>query len=166
MNLCKKLMVARIYLDKPYAIRTSSGYVCKVRGMKFALFSASRETPIPERSRPRRLFVMVTRVKALATAAFMGAAVVFTPVSPVAAQQNQGGLVNVAVGDISTGDILSRNNVAIGVAAQLVADVCPNLSVGNVAVLAAQANRTNVPQTATCETAAGQSAPVLISPAV
>jgi DNA-binding NarL/FixJ family response regulator len=30
--------------------------------------------------------------------------------------------------------------------------------------LAARANRTNVPRTATCETTAGQSAPVLISP--
>jgi len=94
-------------------------------------------------------------------ALLMGTALVLTPVSAAQAQnQNQGGLVNVAVGDL-----LSENNVAVGVAAQLVAQLCPNVSVGNIAVLAAQASRTDVPQTAICETAAGQSLPITITSA-
>jgi hypothetical protein len=43
---------------------------------------------------------------------------------PPAEAQNQTGLVNVAVGDITTGDILSNNNVVVGVAANTAANVC------------------------------------------
>jgi hypothetical protein len=35
-----------------------------------------------------------------------------------------GGLVNVKVGDITTGNILSDNNVVVGVAAPIAANVC------------------------------------------
>ena len=38
--------------------------------------------------------------------------------------QQQAGLVNVEIGDITTGDILSNNRVAVGVAAQVAATVC------------------------------------------
>jgi hypothetical protein len=38
--------------------------------------------------------------------------------------QTQNGLVNVAIGDITTGDILSNNRVGIGVAANIAANVC------------------------------------------
>ena len=42
---------------------------------------------------------------------------------PVDAHTQQG-LVNVTVGDIETGDILSNNNVTVGVAAALATQVC------------------------------------------
>jgi len=44
--------------------------------------------------------------------------------APVAAQQRQGGLVNVAIGDITTGDILSNDTVNVAVAANIAAEVC------------------------------------------
>ena len=44
--------------------------------------------------------------------------------APPAEAQTQNGLVNVAIGDISTGDILSNNRVGIGVAANVAANVC------------------------------------------
>lgn len=43
---------------------------------------------------------------------------------PAIAQQQQVGLVNVQVGDITTGDILSNITVPIGVAANVAANVC------------------------------------------
>lgn len=46
-----------------------------------------------------------------------------TATVPAEAQQ-QVGLVNVAIGDISTGDILSNNRVGVGVAANVAANVC------------------------------------------
>lgn len=42
--------------------------------------------------------------------------------TPAIAQQS--GLVNVEVGDVLTGDILSNNRVGIGVAANIAANVC------------------------------------------
>ena len=73
---------------------------------------------------------MMTSVKALAVSAFMGAAVLFTPVSPVAAQTTVGdGLVNVAVGNVTI-----LEDVNIGVAADVTAMIC-GLEVGPVAVL-------------------------------
>jgi hypothetical protein len=53
---------------------------------------------------------------------------------PAAAQQQADGLIVVQIGDITTGDILSENEVAIGVAAQIAANVC-GVKVGPVAVL-------------------------------
>jgi class 3 adenylate cyclase len=44
--------------------------------------------------------------------------------APPAEAQVQTGLVNVAIGDITTGDILSNNTVAVGVAANIAANVC------------------------------------------
>jgi hypothetical protein len=43
---------------------------------------------------------------------------------PVMAQQTQEGLVNVQVGDIKTGDIVSNNNVSVDAAVGVVANVC------------------------------------------
>ena len=57
---------------------------------------------------------------------------------PVMAQQ--AGLVNVAIGDITTGDILSENRVGIGVAAQIAANVCGVTA--QVGVIASQIART------------------------
>jgi hypothetical protein len=45
-----------------------------------------------------------------------------TATPPAEAQQT--GLVNVAIGDITTGDILSNNHVTVGVAANTAANVC------------------------------------------
>jgi hypothetical protein len=48
----------------------------------------------------------------------------FTTATPPVQAQTQTGLVNVAVGDITTGDILSNNRVSLGVAANIAANVC------------------------------------------
>ena len=47
-----------------------------------------------------------------------------TAIPTPAEAQHQSGLVNVAVGDIETGDILSNNNVVVGAAAEIAANVC------------------------------------------
>ena len=45
--------------------------------------------------------------------------------SPLAAaQQTQDGLVNVQIGDITTGNILSNNNIQVGAAVDVIAQVC------------------------------------------
>jgi hypothetical protein len=64
-------------------------------------------------------------VALLIAALFTFAAVAAVGTSPApAANQAQQGLVNVAIGDISTGDILSNNTVNLAVAAQIAANVC------------------------------------------
>ena len=80
-----------------------------------------------------------------------GAAVLLAA-TPAAAQQ-QDGLINVAIGDITIED------VNVGVAAQIAANVC-GVAVGPVALLAEQVVRTGETRTV-CETAQG---PVTISP--
>ena len=73
---------------------------------------------------------MITRTKTIAASLLLGAAVLFTPLSPVAAQTTVGdGLVNVAVGDVT---ILEDVNVAV--AADVTALIC-GVEVGPVAVL-------------------------------
>ena len=47
-----------------------------------------------------------------------------TVATPPAEAQDQFGLVNVSIGDITTGDILSNNQVNLGVAANIAANVC------------------------------------------
>ena len=85
---------------------------------------------------------MITRVKALAVFAFMGATVLFSPALPAAAQVAvQDGLVNVAVGDVTI-----ARDVNVGVAAQVAANVC-GVNVGPVAVLARQVDRSGATQT-------------------
>jgi hypothetical protein len=52
---------------------------------------------------------------------------------PASAQQQADGLIVVQIGDITTGDILSENEVAVGVAAQIAANVC-GVDVGPLAI--------------------------------
>jgi hypothetical protein len=60
--------------------------------------------------------------------------------APSEAQQRQQGLVNVQVGDIKTGDILSNNNVQLAAAAEVAANVCGTTV--NVAIISEQLSRT------------------------
>ena len=92
---------------------------------------------------------MITRTKTIAASLFMGAAILFTPVSPASAQTTVGdGLVNVAVGDVNV-----LNDSPITVAAQVAAQVC-GVSVGPVAVLAEQVDASGKKATV-CKTAQG-----------
>jgi hypothetical protein len=85
---------------------------------------------------------MFSRTKTLAVSIAMGAAVLFTPTSSVAAQTTVGdGLVNVAVGDVNI-----ARNVDVGVAAEVAAQVC-GLEVGPVNVLARQVDLSGPPVT-------------------
>jgi hypothetical protein len=79
---------------------------------------------------------------------FAGAAIVAGVATPASAQPNQDGLVNV---NIANNEIL--NDLSIGVAAQIAAEVC-GVSVGPVAVLATQVDRTGDTRTV-CETDQG-----------
>jgi hypothetical protein len=79
---------------------------------------------------------------------FAGAAIVTGVATPASAQQPQDGLVNVVVGDITIAE-----DVAIGVAAQVAAQIC-GVKVGPVAVLATQVDRSDETRTV-CETDQG-----------
>ena len=70
--------------------------------------------------------------------------------SPAAAQQNADGLIVIQIGDITTGDILSENEVAIGVAAQIAANIC-GVKVGPIAVLGTAVDASGDAETV-CET--------------
>ena len=78
---------------------------------------------------------------------FAGAAVI-AAATPAVAQPNQDGLINVAVGDVAI-----LEDVNIGVAAQLAAQIC-GVSVGPVAVLGTAVNRSGDTETV-CETDQG-----------
>lgn len=79
---------------------------------------------------------------------FAGAALMGATAAPAsAANQNQDGLVNVAIGDITLQDI------NIGVAAQIAAQVC-GVKVGPVAVLGAAVDRSGAMRTV-CESDQG-----------
>ena len=78
---------------------------------------------------------------------FAGAAIV-AAATPAAAQPNQDGLVNVAIGDVT---ILEDAN--IGVAAQVAANIC-GVKVGPVAVLGRAVDRSGTTRTV-CETDQG-----------
>ena len=87
-------------------------------------------------------------------AAFSASALLmFGAATPAAMAQNQDGLVNVAIGDISV-----LNDARIAVAAQVAAQVC-GVKVGPVAVLATQVDASGGTRTV-CESAQG---PVTIS---
>ena len=62
---------------------------------------------------------MFARVKTVVTA---GVIAMGLATAPALAQQS--GLVNVEIGDVLTGDILSSNRVAIGLVADVAANVC------------------------------------------
>jgi hypothetical protein len=92
---------------------------------------------------------MLTHGKKLVASAFLGAAVLFTPMSTAWAQTTVGdGLVNVAVGNITIEDA-----VDIGVAAQVAANIC-GVKVGPVAVLGAAVDKSGK-TTTVCETDQG-----------
>ena len=105
---------------------------------------------------------MLMRARTLLAALAVGAAVALSPVmtdSASAQQQRQQGLVNVAVGDVTV-----LENVAIGLAAQIAANLC-GVTVGNVAALAALVGQNQEPVTV-CEIQQGnQKVPVTIGPA-
>jgi hypothetical protein len=71
---------------------------------------------------------------------FAGAAIV-AAATPAAAQPNQDGLINVAVGDVTI-----LEDVNIGVAAQVAANLC-GLKVGPVAVLGSAVDRSGETET-------------------
>ncbi|WP_448621454.1 hypothetical protein [Geodermatophilus sp. URMC 65] len=71
---------------------------------------------------------------------FAGAAIV-AAATPAAAQPNQDGLINVAVGDVTI-----LEDVNIGVAAQVAANLC-GLKVGPVAVLGTAVDRSGETET-------------------
>jgi hypothetical protein len=85
--------------------------------------------------------------KSIATV-FAGTVLAVGVASPASAQR-QDGLVNVAIGDVTVQDA-----VDIGVAAQVVAQIC-GLKVGPVAVLATQVDRSGDTRTV-CEAQADQ----------
>jgi hypothetical protein len=84
---------------------------------------------------------MTSKLKATIAIMFTFAAMATVAAAPAgAANQAQEGLVNVAIGDISTGNILSDNTVNLAVAANIAANVC-GVTVP-VSVLAQQVFRT------------------------
>ena len=68
------------------------------------------------------MFRMKSATAAL-SAVILSIGLTTTAPAPVDAQ-TQTGLVNVAIGDITTGDILSNNKVTVVVAANIAANVC------------------------------------------
>jgi hypothetical protein len=106
---------------------------------------------------------MITRTRNLVGALVLSSVVLLSPtaaptsaatmpIAPVASvDAQQAGLVNVTVTDITVGDVLSENNVSVAAAANVVAQVCPNVNVGQIGVLAAQALAQGTTQTTTCQ---------------
>lgn len=104
----------------------------------------------------RRFLVVLAIVAGLP-----GPLMAITGVTPTLAQQNvsDDSLVNVQIGDI-----LSGNNVALGVAAQLVTQLCANVGDVNVAaILAGIADDGNFTGTCTIATNPVQNVPVTIT---
>lgn len=81
-------------------------------------------------------------------ASLFASALLFAGVAGTASAQTQDGLVNVMIGDVTI-----LENVDIGVAAQVAANVC-GVRVGPVAVLATQVDRSGDMETV-CETDQG-----------
>jgi hypothetical protein len=71
----------------------------------------------------RKMMITTKTVKA-SVCAFLLSLGLATAIPTPAEAQLQSGLVNVTVGDIETGDILSNNNVVVGAAAEIAANVC------------------------------------------
>jgi hypothetical protein len=91
---------------------------------------------------------MLVRLKrAAATVCVTAMATVAVAAPPSAAQQQQDGLINVAIGDITIED------VNVGVAALVAANVC-GVQVGPVVLLAQRVDATSQQRTV-CETEAG-----------
>jgi hypothetical protein len=71
----------------------------------------------------RKMMITIKTVRASVFAFLLSLGLAAATTAPAEAQF-QSGLVNVAVGDIETGDILSNNNVTVGAAANIAANVC------------------------------------------
>jgi hypothetical protein len=98
-------------------------------------------------------------VRNLVGALVVGAALVLTPLAADSASaQAQRGLVNVAVGDVTI-----LENVGVGVAAQVAANVC-GVSVGNVAALASGVVQNQETATVCMTGPQGAQVPVTIQP--
>ncbi len=91
---------------------------------------------------------MATRVRRTAATLIAGAALTVGVASPAAAQPDQDGLVNVAIGDIAI-----LNDARVAVAAQVAANIC-GVNVGPVAVLGRAVDRSGRTETV-CETDQG-----------
>jgi hypothetical protein len=96
---------------------------------------------------------MTARLKAMFAAIFTFALMATVAAAPAAAQAQQDGLVNVAIGDVNV-----LNDANIGIAAQVAANVC-GVKVGPVAVLGRAVDASGVTATV-CTTDQG---PVTIS---
>jgi hypothetical protein len=90
------------------------------------------------RAHPARSNIMLRMKSAMAALFAVILSIGLTTIPPVDAQ-TQTGLVNVAIGDITTGDILSNNTVTVNVAANIATNVCGNQV--QVGVLALQLQR-------------------------
>ena len=101
---------------------------------------------------------MLTRTRNLVGALVVSAAMVLTPMAAGSASAQQAGLVNVEIGDVTI-----LENVGIGVAAQVVAQLC-GVSVQNVALLAVNVAQTGGETNAICTVEEGPvTGPVTIS---
>jgi hypothetical protein len=86
--------------------------------------------------------------KMLAT--FCGSALLFTGLAGTAsAQVEQDGLVNINIGDVTLTD-------TVDAAVLIAANVCPNVNVGAVAILAERVDAGNVRQVTLCRTEDGR----------
>ena len=84
---------------------------------------------------------MLARTKALGASLFATLLLCVGVMAPSAAAQNQDGLVNVMIGDVSI-----LNDANIGVAAQVAANIC-GVNVGPVAVLGTAVDRSGADRT-------------------
>jgi hypothetical protein len=91
---------------------------------------------------------MYSRTRNYFASFFVASAMAFGGVATVDAQTQQDGLINVSIGDVTV-----LENVDIGVAAQLAAQVC-GVKVGPVAVLGRAVDRSGAARTV-CESSQG-----------
>jgi hypothetical protein len=82
-------------------------------------------------------------------ASLFASAMLFAGLAGSASAQEQDGLVNVNIGDVTVTD-------TIDAAVLVAANVCPNVNVGAVAILAERVDAGNVRQVTLCRTDAGR----------
>jgi hypothetical protein len=82
-------------------------------------------------------------------ASLFASAMLFAGLAGSASAQEQDGLVNVNIGDVTLTD-------TIDAAVLVAANVCPNVNVGAVAILAERVDAGNVRQVTLCRTDAGR----------
>jgi hypothetical protein len=119
---------SRVQLRNKRGVANRAEYTPRARRAGVHTGPARASTAIvndSSRAFPARRKMMITSktVKA-SVSAFLLSLGLATAIPTPAEAQHQTGLVNVAVGDIETGDILSNNNVVVGAAAEIAANVC------------------------------------------